>query len=111
MKNLGKNLRYYRKLRRLSQKELAERVGISTEFIKAIESRNTAPRLINFVKICEVLNIPSDFLLKDDNKISEIYAIDLLMQEFDRYSDEERQFYVEILNRIIGHKSLGEPSE
>lgn len=105
MNNLGKNIKYYRKIRGYTQEELAEKIGISTEFIKSIENKNKPPRLENFVKICEILNIPSDFLLKDESKVSEIYTIDLLMQEFDTFNDEERHFYVETLQNIIRHKS------
>lgn len=104
MKNLGNNLKYYRKIRGYTQEELAEKVGISTEFIKSIENKNKPPRLVNFVKLCSILNIPSDFLLKDENRISEIYTIDLLMKEFDKFNDEERNFYIEALQIIINHK-------
>lgn len=106
MNNLGKNLKYYRKIRGYTQEELAEMVGISTEFIKSIENKNKPPRLENFVKLCDVLNVPSDFLLKDENKTSEIYTIDLLMQEFDKFDENERHFYVETLQNIIKHKNM-----
>jgi len=35
--NLGKAIRFYRKQRRLSQSELAEKAGISTTFLSKIE--------------------------------------------------------------------------
>jgi transcriptional regulator with XRE-family HTH domain len=105
LKNLGKNLKYYRKIRGYTQEKLADKVGVSTEFIRSIENKNSPPRLENFIKICDILNIPSDFLLKGDCKISDIQTIDLLMQEFDGYSDDERRFYIETLQNIINHKN------
>lgn len=105
MNNFGKNLKYYRKIRGFTQEKLAEEVGVSAEFIKSIENKNKAMSLEKFVKLCDVLMIPSDFLLKDENKFSEIYTIDLLLKEFDKFSNEERHFYVEVLQNIINHKN------
>lgn len=37
---VSKNIRYYRKLRRITQKELARRTGYSCAFIRRIEAPN-----------------------------------------------------------------------
>lgn len=104
MINFGNNIKYYRKIRGLTQEELAIKMDVTTEFIKSIESKNKAPSLKNFINLCNILNVPSDFLLQDECTISKVYTIDLLMQEFDKFCNNERQFYIEILEHIISHK-------
>lgn len=104
MINIGKNLKYYRKKRGYTQEKLAELISVSTETIKSIENKNKVPRLDNFIKLCNVLNIPSDYLLNDENKVFEIQTIDLLLNEFKKYNNYEKQFYVETLQNIINHK-------
>jgi transcriptional regulator with XRE-family HTH domain len=51
----AKNLRYLRQKRRLSQKALAEAVGVNRYFIRGIESGALRPimELDTFAKICD----------------------------------------------------------
>ena len=62
-KQLGLNIRKYRKKAGLSQNEAAEKIGLSPNYLRQIELGNKVPRLSTFIKIAEVLHVSADSLL------------------------------------------------
>ncbi len=64
-KKIGLNIAYYRKLRKLSQIQLAEAVGISRTHISNIEAPNmpTSLSLETLMDIADALEIPAELLL------------------------------------------------
>ena len=62
--NLGKNIRNARKLKNLSQNELAEILDISREHLAKIETAKRTISLGLLFKISESLNITESELLK-----------------------------------------------
>ncbi len=64
-KELGLKIAYYRKLRGLTQEELAEAVGLSAAFIGHVEAPNInkAISMDTLFDIAEVLDIPAAKLL------------------------------------------------
>ena len=68
---IGLNIAYYRKLRGLTQLQLAELVNVSRTHISNIEAPNmpTSISLEKLFDIADVLNIPPSYLLDDSSKI------------------------------------------
>ena len=68
---IGQNIAYYRKLRGLTQLQLAELVNVSRTHISNIEAPNmpTSISLEKLFDIADVLNIPPSYLLDDRSKI------------------------------------------
>jgi transcriptional regulator with XRE-family HTH domain len=66
----GERLKYIRKRRRMSQDDLAERIGVSRQIIYQYEADMTDPRLFTFMCIADALNVSLDFLARGD--LSEI---------------------------------------
>ena len=67
---LGLKISYYRKLRGLTQEQLAEYVGLTPAFIGHIEAPNIgkAISLDTLFDIAEVLDVPAyKFLITDDD--------------------------------------------
>jgi len=60
---LAGRVRQLRKARSLSQAVLAERVGVSTEFISRIERRLTLPSVPTFVGLCLAMGVGPNELL------------------------------------------------
>ena len=54
---LGLNIAYYRKQKRLSQEQLAERINISRTHMSRIETAECAVSLDVVFEICDVLEI------------------------------------------------------
>lgn len=85
---IGQKIRKYRKAYNLSQEQLAERVGISTTHMSHIETGNTKLSLPVLVDIANVLSVPTDTLLFDNQQINKnditneiIYILDTCSQE------------------------------
>ncbi|MDR1705592.1 MAG: helix-turn-helix domain-containing protein [Clostridiales bacterium] len=66
---LGLNIAYYRKLNRLTQAQLAERVKINPKYMSQIERQSPAmsPSLKVLFAMADVFQIPAHKLLDFDN--------------------------------------------
>ncbi|MDU1316914.1 helix-turn-helix transcriptional regulator, partial [Anaerococcus hydrogenalis] len=68
---ISENLAFYRRKRNLTQKELAEKTGLSISFISHIENKVSEPSDENLKKIADALGVlPSD--LKSDGDLKKI---------------------------------------
>lgn len=64
---IGSEIRRIRKNRNISQKDLADLVGISEESLRRIENNHNNPRVDNFLEILDVLGIDFEIILMDDS--------------------------------------------
>jgi len=62
---IGQRIRRYRRAHRLSQEQLAERIGISVAHMSHIETGNTKLSLSVLVKIALALDVQTDDLLTE----------------------------------------------
>lgn len=60
--NFAKNLKTERILNNLTQKQLAEKIGIKTQSYQAYEAGITLPTTENLLKLCLILNVSLDYL-------------------------------------------------
>lgn len=63
--SIGKNIRKYRKKAGMTQDELAEKAGLSTNYIGSMERGEKTPSLESFINIVNALGVSSDLLLCD----------------------------------------------
>ncbi|WP_335918324.1 helix-turn-helix transcriptional regulator [Shewanella algae] len=70
MKTLGERLKAYRKSSKLTQTELAKRVGVSGATISQWESGDTSPKGKNLHKLAQALSTSADLLLYGKEKLS-----------------------------------------
>ena len=61
---LGQNIQHYRKLKNLSQNELAEKLSISREHLAKLETAKRKISLGLLFKLCDVLGILEKDLLE-----------------------------------------------
>lgn len=64
LKDMGERIYKRRKALKLTQEELAEQVGVSTQMISNLELGKKAIRPENLIKISTVLDISCDYILK-----------------------------------------------
>ena len=57
MKSFGENLRYFRKLNKISQKEFADRMQTTQQRVSEWECDKVEPSLYNIIRILIVFNI------------------------------------------------------
>ena len=65
---LGNQIRKYRKLRKLTQEGLSEKVEISSKHISRIENGKTEISALNLVTIANALQVSTDELLRNSVK-------------------------------------------
>lgn len=63
IESIGKNIRKYRNEKNMRQEDLAERTGLSTNYIGMIERGEKLPSLDTFIEIANALDVSSDMLL------------------------------------------------
>jgi transcriptional regulator with XRE-family HTH domain len=92
-KELGKNIRKYRKKQNITIEELAGKCSISSNFLGKIERAQSIPSLETLVAIANGLNIGIDTLIKKDLNIKNNEIISKLGIELDNLSNEEKKSY------------------
>jgi len=99
IKNIGANLKYFRRLAKLSQEKVADMAGISRSFYKSLESTNdAAPSLSTLMSICTILNVPLDFIVKDNGiRLFSDYAQSEILKQIQNQSDEYNAIYSDVL--------------
>lgn len=60
---LGLRIMQRRKALGITQRELAEKIGVSDNQVSNIETGRCYPRMNNFIKICEIFGVNADYLL------------------------------------------------
>jgi len=68
MQYLSKNLKHLRSLHGISQRELADRIGVSHPRISEIESAHANPTLATLQAIADAFGITVSTLLRDQEK-------------------------------------------
>lgn len=63
MKEMGRRIRNKREFLGMSREKLAEKLGVSSQFINDIEYGYKGMSLKNFYSLCQILRLPSDYVL------------------------------------------------
>ena len=86
MNDLSDRIRLLRKSQRMSQTQLAERVGITQEYLSELERALKKPSIPVLEKLCDALGCSADFLLglettKETTKVEETHTRGSLSSE------------------------------
>ena len=103
MKLLGENIRHVRKIKGLTQEELAKKAGMSTMSIRRYENGERIIKLDALKRIATALNIPYWDLIPDpipDPKPGEEDGYNIWQEFLQDYLDSENQMAQDILNYL-----------
>lgn len=87
-----------RKLRGMSQEELAEKIGVSRQAVSKWETGEALPEIIKLKALADVFGVTTDFLLDDSKETFEVapeakpYAIDRVLSYIDTLPDKLKPF-------------------
>ncbi len=98
---IGRRIRYYRKLRHMTQAQLAEYAGTVDNYVSMIESGYKKPSLEMLVSICNVLNITMDVLLVENQTTKYLETHSMLELLFSDCTKEEMMFVIDAMSSII----------
>ena len=96
--SIGKNIRKYRKQRGLTLEALAEKVGLSTNYIGALERGEKALALKTLINIVDALDITADMILCDVTKNGYKVKSSVLTEKLESISPSERE---KILQMVV----------
>ena len=95
LKIMGQRIMVRRKSLRMTQEELAEKLGVSTQMISNLELGKKAIRPDNLVRVCEVLGLSADFVLTGTNTKT---AVDAVAEQLIQLTAEELQMVSDMID-------------
>ena len=102
--SIGKNIRKYRLEKKLRQEDLAERAGLSTNYIGMVERGEKIPALETFITILNVLGVSADVILADVLATGYTVKDSLLAEKMAKLSKDERERIYAVIDTLIQHK-------
>lgn len=103
MTSIGKKIRAARKDKKLRQEDLAERTGLSPNYIGMVERGEKVPSLESFVNIANALDTSADVLLADVLKNGYAVKDSLLAEKIETLSPEDRSRIYDVVETLIMH--------
>lgn len=105
--SFGDRLTLLRKKKKLTQEQLAERVGISTKELSDYEEHDASPPLNIAIRIADILDTSLDFLAC---RVDEQPSLQLLKwsAEIDGLTDQTKNVLFEALDAIINYDKVKE---
>lgn len=67
---IGEIIKTERKIKKLTQEQLAKKIGITQDSISLWETNKRIPDTIYIIELCKILNISADYLLGLDDTSS-----------------------------------------
>lgn len=101
LKTMGQRIMVRRKARRMTQEELTEKLGVSTQMISNLELGKKAIRPENLAKVCDVLGLSADFILTGINTKT---AVDTVAEKLTQLIAEELQMISDIIDYMNNKK-------
>ena len=101
LKEMGQRILVRRKSLRMTQEELAEKLGVSTQMISNLELGKKAIRPENLAKVCTVLELSADFILTGTNTKT---AVDAVAEKLIQLTAEELQMISEMIDYMNRQK-------
>lgn len=107
-KQLGKNIKCFRKYRNLTQENLAERVNISGSYMTMIENGTRNVSLDILIRLANELHVSLDYLICEDYSLvlKNLSAITSLYEHLEKFSQKELDklyYMLSFLSEICYH--------
>ena len=101
LKDMGQRIMFRRKALRLTQEELAEKLGVSTQMISNLELGKKAIRPENLARVCDVLGLSANFVLTGTNTKT---AVDAVAEKLVQLTAEELQMVSDMIDYMNSKK-------
>ncbi|MBQ7356534.1 MAG: helix-turn-helix transcriptional regulator [Clostridia bacterium] len=98
---MGDRVKELRKKRRLTQEQLAEKIGVSLQYVSEIERGLSMPSMQVFLKLLEVLDASADYLLRDMVSCANPYGDKQIAARLERLSPKQRQALMAIIDAYM----------
>lgn len=102
-RRLGKNIKFYRKQKKLTQEQLAEKIDLSVGFIGQIERGVTKMSLDTLIDICESLDCSAGDLLDHSQEIHSSIMYDDFYTLYEKLPKREQNLFYYMLKAYLEH--------
>lgn len=103
IETIGQNIRKYRVEKKLRQEGLAEKCGLSSNYIGLLERGEKTPSLESFIRILNALEISADLVLVDVLSTGYKVKQSLLEEKLEQVSPEEREKIFDVIDAMLKH--------
>lgn len=100
---IGKNIRMFRLSKKLRQEDLAEKTGLSANYVGMVERGEKIPSLETFIKIVNALGVSSDMILTDVVDTGYEVKNSMLNEKLSKLSADDRDMIYEVIDTIVKH--------
>lgn len=101
--SIGRNIRKYRMEKKMRQEDLAEKTGLSANYIGMLERGEKLPVLDTFISILNALGITADAVLCDVLENGYTVKNSLLNDKLQSLPEAERNKIYEVIDTLIKH--------
>lgn len=101
--SIGSNIRMYRIEKNLRQEDIAERAGLSANYIGMIERGEKMPSLATFINICNALHVSSEQILADVLDTGYNVKSSMLTEKISKLSKPEKERLYAVIDAMIKH--------
>ena len=101
--SIGRNIRKYRMEKKMRQEDLAEKTGLSANYIGMLERGEKLPALDTFISILNALGITADAVLCDVLENGYTVKNSLLNDKLQSLPEAERNKIYEVIDTLIKH--------
>lgn len=98
---LGKKIKQYRVKNRLTQFQLAEKIGVSEFYISALETGRRNPGRKTLIKLANEMKVPIETLLDIETDIGLKIATDDLYKRISKFPKKQQRRILNIFDFII----------
>ena len=98
---IGKNIRKYRLMKKLRQEDLAEKAGLTANYIGMVERGEKIPSLETFRKILNTLGVSADMVLSDVLDNGYTVKNSMLNDKLEKLAPEDRNRIYEVIDTMI----------
>lgn len=100
-RSIGENIRKYRKTKKMTQETLAERAGLSVNYIGSIERGEKLPSLETFIVILNQLGVTADCILQDVIQANYELKMSLLNEKLSVLSPDQRATVEDVVDVLV----------
>lgn len=98
---IGKNIRKYRLMKKLRQEDLAEKAGLTANYIGMVERGEKIPSFETFIKILNTLGVSADMVLSDVLDNGYTIKNSMLNDKLEKLAPEDRNRIYEVIDTMI----------
>lgn len=98
---IGKNIRKYRLIKKYRQEDLADKTGLSANYIGMVERGEKVPSLETFITILNVLEVSADMVLADVINTGYTVKNSMFNEKLSKLSSDDREKIYEIIDVFL----------